>query len=571
MKIAIVVLSTGFLLSACTLSLAGDITPPPIAVGEQSGFYLEFPTAVPDAALGAAIYAENCAPCHGVSGRGDGAQAAQLPFPPAALANPSVARGASPVDWYRLISSGNLERLMPPFDGSLSVQERWDVLAYAYSLSWDDKSLRLGGQIFEDYRQELAGIIIEPVDLSQMARLSQAELSKQLSLLLPEATSEETAALAGYVQAVSLGYEVNDVVTQPLEGEGTAETAVFQGEVINGSGTGLPANLAVTFFGFDHDALALAETASVDSVGEFRFANIPLVEDRIYFVQVDHGGLSYFSELISPDAGSSVYDLTVTVYETTSDTSQLEIDRIHFVLEFPRTGFLRVVQQVSISNHGNRAVAPAADGQPVLHFGLPARASNLAFSEGLLGERYVGQGDGFGDLRAVLPGESTYQLLFAYDLPYSTKAKIEIPVNLRTRNVIAFIQDLGVDMRGSSFQPIGSQPIEGQTYAAYEAKDFDPGSVIDLELSGSHPLGSPGLAADADLLFGLGALTAAVGAAWLWLRTLPDRGISTPDNILDKIVELDSGYERGELTKTEHKKLRTLLKKQLENALKGQT
>ena len=100
-----VLLTMSLVLAGCTL--AGDITPPPSLATAQAAQPLDVlpatpsastqlapPTALPNAQAGAALYAERCAPCHGVTGGGDGAQAANLPNPPTALGDPQIARQA---------------------------------------------------------------------------------------------------------------------------------------------------------------------------------------------------------------------------------------------------------------------------------------------------------------------------------------------------------------------------------------------------------------------------------------------------------------------------------------------
>ena len=135
-------------LAAC-VSLASDITPPPgyVPPSPQPTTAPVYPMVPPDPQEGAAIYAEKCAPCHGPTGMGDGAQSGALSVPPAALASPDVFRAALPTDWYDLVTNGNLERMMPPFT-SLDDRQRWDVVAYAYTLGSSDAGLAQGKQIY---------------------------------------------------------------------------------------------------------------------------------------------------------------------------------------------------------------------------------------------------------------------------------------------------------------------------------------------------------------------------------------------------------------------------------------
>jgi high-affinity iron transporter len=58
-----------------------------------------FPAQAPNLASGAAIFATECAPCHGEKGLGDGVMAAKLQKPPAALGKLENARAAAPTAW----------------------------------------------------------------------------------------------------------------------------------------------------------------------------------------------------------------------------------------------------------------------------------------------------------------------------------------------------------------------------------------------------------------------------------------------------------------------------------------
>src|SRR5690242_17172853 len=134
------------LLSGCGLSLAGDVTPPPNyqaptdapvepTSAQQANLQTVFPLVPPDPAQGAAIFAEKCLPCHGAKGMGDGPQAAKLSNPVAPIGSVDLARKSKPVDWFNMVTNGNLQKYMPGFSESLNDRQRWDVVAYALSLS----------------------------------------------------------------------------------------------------------------------------------------------------------------------------------------------------------------------------------------------------------------------------------------------------------------------------------------------------------------------------------------------------------------------------------------------------
>jgi len=143
------------LLSACDLSLAADVTPPPDQIQEpavQGGLdspsELLYPLVPPDPSKGAAIFTDKCAPCHGADGFGDGPRSVGLPNPVAAIGTRGVARESTPIQWYTVVSQGNIERFMPPFK-SLTERQRWDVVAYTYSLSAPPESVAEGAVLFQ--------------------------------------------------------------------------------------------------------------------------------------------------------------------------------------------------------------------------------------------------------------------------------------------------------------------------------------------------------------------------------------------------------------------------------------
>src|SRR5512135_244170 len=104
-------IAAALLLTACNFSLASDITPPPDYVSPTPMPTLGalVPPAPPDVQQGAAIYAQNCAACHGDKGLGDGPQSMQLPVTVPGLGLDDVARQASPADWYKTVTQGNLD------------------------------------------------------------------------------------------------------------------------------------------------------------------------------------------------------------------------------------------------------------------------------------------------------------------------------------------------------------------------------------------------------------------------------------------------------------------------------
>ncbi len=169
-------------LSAC-VSLAEDITPPPNYVSPTPAPTMGalFPSSPLDLSEGASIFAEKCSPCHGSQGLGDGPQSKQLQVNVPALGVAEIARRSSPSEWYTVVTRGRIQNFMPPFS-SLTDQQRWNVVAYAFSLSTTSDDLAKGKTLYEANCAQCHGVngnTIPGADLSSqevMSGLSQNDL-----------------------------------------------------------------------------------------------------------------------------------------------------------------------------------------------------------------------------------------------------------------------------------------------------------------------------------------------------------------------------------------------------------
>jgi high-affinity iron transporter len=94
------------------------------------GIALDEIPAVAPLSRGREVYRSTCASCHGATGRGDGPAAAALSPRPADLTNASALGGSSPLDFYRRITVGTAGTAMPPYEYTLSADDRWAVARY---------------------------------------------------------------------------------------------------------------------------------------------------------------------------------------------------------------------------------------------------------------------------------------------------------------------------------------------------------------------------------------------------------------------------------------------------------
>ena len=79
---------------------------------------------------------------------GQGPDAADLSPPPANFTDPRFMRGETPYDFFHVISLGKRGTAMPEWDDVLSIQDRWDVVSYLWSLSYGESVLAEGQGVY---------------------------------------------------------------------------------------------------------------------------------------------------------------------------------------------------------------------------------------------------------------------------------------------------------------------------------------------------------------------------------------------------------------------------------------
>ena len=159
------------------------------------------PAAVPDLARGAALYAQQCAACHGATGRGDGPAAAGMDPPPIAFTDADRAKHRSPLSLYQVISQGLPGTAMMSY-AHLSNDDRWALAYYTGGLAYDAAAREQGAAIWADDDQVRRVV----PDLAALSGATEADLSKTLGADRARAI---TAYLRGEPSAVAASSPVN--------------------------------------------------------------------------------------------------------------------------------------------------------------------------------------------------------------------------------------------------------------------------------------------------------------------------------------------------------------------------
>ena len=145
------------------------------------------PQRVPDLARGAALYAQNCASCHGGKGEGPPPAFAQLDPPPIAFADRERARDRSLFGLYQVVTQGLEGTAMQSF-AQLSEDDRWAVAFFSGTMAFGDAA---DGKKIWTSDPSVRALV---PDLAALVALTPAELEAKIG-------PEKAAAVTAYLRS----------------------------------------------------------------------------------------------------------------------------------------------------------------------------------------------------------------------------------------------------------------------------------------------------------------------------------------------------------------------------------
>jgi len=141
------------------------------------------PRQLPSFEAGKKLFAENCASCHGETGKGDGPSRATMnpkQPPPANFTDPEFVAGLSPFKAFNAISFGVENTAMASF-AALSEDERWQLAFYVLSLRFSENQSKAGESLLQKNHipAELTGV-------AALSTLTSSQLSDKLKTYFPD-------------------------------------------------------------------------------------------------------------------------------------------------------------------------------------------------------------------------------------------------------------------------------------------------------------------------------------------------------------------------------------------------
>ena len=156
---------------------------------------------------------------------------------------------------------------------------------------------------------------------------------------------------------------------------------------------------------------------------------------------------------------------------------------------------------------------------------------------------------------------ATHQVLYAFDLPYTKKLVLELPVPMKVDLVNVMVPVDGIKLKSEQLTDGGIQDNQGVKFKLFTGSNLSSGSTLKMSLSGNTSTSQA--SADSKIkinpvLFGAGIFLFALSGVGLYfyqkqkspLVEQNDSGNSTvedKESIMDAIIVLDNLYKEGKL------------------------
>jgi mono/diheme cytochrome c family protein len=488
----------------CALGLLAAVTAPALLAQDVLGpspvydpSQVTVPVGPPSARVGQAVYLENCAPCHGDTGDGDGPSASGLGVPVALFSDPATVWALQPGELFHVTKFGRMQAMMPPWSQRLDDATIWNSVAYAWSLHTSQAEVESGEAIYTatcaachgDTGQgdgpEGAEVTSDFSDPAYAIFRSQAEWdagwTQAHADVGAELASSDRTAVLEYVRTFS---QTPPWVSPYQPGDGVISGSVTQGSAESTATISDTVQLNV-FLGFEPVA-TFTTTLSADDT--FVFDDLALDPNLNYIASVASGGASYSSNFMSLSPVTPTVQTEITVFGTTTDATVISIARLHWIVEIEQ-GALLIGQIYALSNDSDQTfVGTTVNGTetPVTFaMQVPPGAQEIAFDSGALGGRFQQVGPVIYDTLPIAPGQGVRQIIIRYVLPYEgTTADLAQELLYPAAEVsllVSELEDLNVSATGLQFVSVES--MGNLAYQFWSAQDVAPGT-LEVTISG---------------------------------------------------------------------------------------
>ena len=394
------------------------------------------------------------------------------------------------------------------------------------------------------------------------------------------------------VLGLALALALSLAVTATQASAQAQGSGVIDGQVANGTagGPAIGAGIAVTLHLIQSDTITATLETTTDSAGRFRFEGLSTDPDWSYWPEAVYLDVTYtYTGFVNFEEGQATQTVTIPVYETTDDDSQIAISTGHIIIESFGT-VLRISEYYLFGNSGDRAYVgrPGPEGQvTTVGIPVPSDAVGLAFGKDVPADRFVQSEGKLLDTEPVPPGQQTLIVSYSYHLPVTGSS---IPIvrsyDYQVAGLNFLLAQPGLALQGDQLLENWSEELEGQQFAVYAAGALPAGTpvAVDLILEATEMTG-PTATTDTDpsstvgagkpitdnqgLLRGLGfglAGLAVLGAVIYPLLTAERRRPATATStlasnpqarpLLAELADLEAAFEAGQVDEETYQRQR---------------
>jgi hypothetical protein len=376
-----------------------------------------------------------------------------------------------------------------------------------------------------------------------------------------------------------------DATTPSAEVSPTSQADVVEidGTVTLASGAAIPDGTLATLLVYDTALGQVSQTLTmpIQSDGKYVFSNVPADNTTVYLITVDFDGVTYNSAPAQFDGTLFLFDIPISIYDSTDDLSVLTITQAHLQFDFSTTGQVQVMALYVISNPGVNTVIVTSDGSSVPFIQLAEGATSVQYQLTQNSSPLLNAANGF----ALLPGaDKQYGIITTFTLPYTNRLVYSQPFNLPVSSTTIIVPE-GVKVRSDQLTDAGTQSSTDAIFHLYQSDSLASGSTLTLTISGM-PGDKPGFVLDQRtwLMIGVGTLgLILIGLGiFLFLRDRRLRKLEEEfegdneegeedalgedrESIMDAIIALDDQYKSGDILKDAYEKRRDELKDRLKN------
>lgn len=266
------------------------------------------------------------------------------------------------------------------------------------------------------------------------------------------------------------------------------EPIAIQVNVTNETGGPSPANDAEVVLTVYKDNKPLdRKVGRSDAKGMCSFADVPTGAGLVVLATAKNQEMMFSSRPMSLEhAHDKQYQLDISVFDVSTDTSALSIGTHHFVVRVNPQGIF-VDEYLQLINSSDKAVTSAektTDARPVvLKINLPAGFKDLRFSKYFEEHAVVKTDEGFIDTMAVPPGRHDAVFMYALQADAAT-VQIAKKAGLPTKDFMVFSQLNGALIEGLG-ESIGQMTLsDGSTADYFSSIPLEAGDQVSFKITG---------------------------------------------------------------------------------------